>query len=464
MGAEGEHKTIIVELEYRIKDSSAIFVADAEYEITFATSPATVSIEANEEAISGQRMIIMATVSSNAEVPIKDVLLQVEYPFGFTLAEATPEANEQGNFWVIGDLNPGDQRAVRIEGTLEGQEGDERVFHFTLGTREKKDVVSVDSALSVVQHRVAIERPFIALSVVPNKNSDGVASAVAPGQFVNVSIPWKNNLPSAITDLVIVAQISGVALNGRDIRVQDGFYRSSDSTIIWDKATTQGDFAKVEAGEAGSVNFSFQVPSADTIASERNPQVAVVANAAARRAEGNVPETLQSSASYTMKIGTKMAILSEAFYHLDPGRSGPLPPKVHEETTYAVVWSVANTTNKVTGASITGVLPPNVRWLGQFTEGERYTYNGEDGTITWHIGDLEPGIGVGGTDPRSVFFRVGLTPSTSQVGDTPPILVQQVFRATDTFAETEITESMEDLTTDLRTDAGFIPDEGKVVQ
>jgi len=56
-------------------------------------------VEAFEEAISGQDIAFTATIKSNSANIIRNVMLEVEYPFGFEFDSASPEpvfANKVG--------------------------------------------------------------------------------------------------------------------------------------------------------------------------------------------------------------------------------------------------------------------------------------------------------------------------------------------------------------------------------
>ena len=48
-------------------------------------------------------------------------------------------------------------------------------------------------------------------------------------------LEWTNNLDTKVNDLGNRAKISGNALNRKTISTDQGFYNSSEDTIIWDK-------------------------------------------------------------------------------------------------------------------------------------------------------------------------------------------------------------------------------------
>ena len=436
-GNEGDHADVKVELEYRIAGSSAIFVASSDYAIIFSSSPISLSVSGNNETISGQPVELTATIASNANAQVRDVLLSVQYPFGFKFSSADPAPSataspSQSGVWKIGDISPGQKRVVTLRGMLSGEQGDDRVFRFTAGTRKDAAATStsIDTALSDTAFTVSISKPFLGLSISVG-GTTGSDVVVSPGENVSVTIDWKNNLPTPITDAVIVAKLSGFSIDGATVHTTDGFYRSNDDVVIWDKTTSGGALATLLPGARGKVTFSFQMPKGDALKNIINPRLDISVNAAGKRAsETGVPQNMQATAKQRISLTSDLSLTAQGLYYSNPfGSVGPMPPKAGTETTYAIVFTVTNTTSKITGAKVTAHLPPYVRYVGICSprtecdpDTQKLTFNQEDGTLTWDLGDIAPGVGLNGTPPRQTAIAIGFTPSTSQIGQQPALL------------------------------------------
>ena len=53
------------------------------------------------------------------------------------------------------------------------------------------------------------------------------------------------------------------------------------------------------------------------------------------------------------------------------------------ETTYGIVFTLTNTTNKIENAKLTAVLPSYVRWVGVFSPAsENLSFNQNDSSVT----------------------------------------------------------------------------------
>lgn len=463
-GTQGSSGDVKIELQYRLNGSNSIFTADSDYAFTYSSSPVSIAVSGDSQAVSGQPLQITATVSSNATAPIKDLLMQASLPFGFNLTSATP-AVTNGNLWQLGELDPGQSKTITLTGTLTGNQGDNRVFNFTAGTRSNATSTSVQVPLATSQLPVTISQPFLGLAVSVN-GSTSTVSNVAPGDKVSVSINYVNNLSSTITNATVVAKLSGLQIDGTQVNSTAGFYRSGDNTVLWNQ-TTDPQLASVAPGQTGTLTFSFQVPNTAQLQGVSNPTIGMSINAAGSPvSESGVPQTLQSTAQHTIAVASNLQFTASALYYSSPyGSTGPIPPKANAETTYAIVFSVTNTTNEVQNAILTAALPPYVRYTGKCspaaecnTASGNLNFNANTGTVTWNIGDIPPGVGVDGTPSDVVAFEIGFTPSTSQVGQIPVLLQNIALTGTDASTQQQISLTAKpQITTNLNNPAKSDP-------
>ncbi len=462
----GASAGVKVDLEYRISGSSAIFVASSNYQTQLSSSSLTLSVASNRETVSGQPVEFTVTVASNANTVVKDVLLTASYPFGFTFSSGNPRPT-RGSTWELGDIRPGGKREITIRGILVGESGDERVFRFSVGTRKEKTEGGITTALAESAFRVKVTEAFLGLGITVNKSGGNVV--VSPGGQVTVVVNWQNNLSTVIQDAVIVARLTGLAIDGATVLTPDGFFRSNEGVVLWDKTTTNGGLATLAAGARGSVSFSFQTPSAEMLQNIRNPSLTITVNAAGKRiSEEGVPENLQAAVSKRVAVSSALVVTAQGLYYANPfGSVGPLPPKAGTETTYAIVFTITNTTNKIDDAKLSATLPPYVRWVGIYSPAtEAVSFNQSAGTVTWDIGSIEEGVGIEGTNPRQAAIAIGFTPSTSQIGQEPSLLRDIVLTGVDSATGQSITKRLDDVTSDLirvsRSEKGILsaPDPG----
>ncbi len=135
-GSENQKITIPLRLEYHVAGSNAVFVKEAKYEVTITSSPLSVTAQSLSQVSAGQPITLTVTVRSNATAPVDNVAVLAQYPFGFS---PTGASASDGPLFPVGTLAPGESKTLSITGSLKGEDGDERVFHFTVGTSPGPD-------------------------------------------------------------------------------------------------------------------------------------------------------------------------------------------------------------------------------------------------------------------------------------------------------------------------------------
>jgi len=465
-GEAESSKEISMTLEYRVEGSNAIFVVEKEYTVHVSSSPINLTVETLREVSSGQEIELKVLVSSNASRVVEDLLVALDYPFGFAFLDATPQPRYGNTVWEIGDIESGGERVIRIRGILQGQDGEERVFRIKSGvsTAENPRVVEIVYGSSL--ETVTIARPFLGIAFLMNGQSVDEVS-VGSGEEVVVDIIWTNNLPTKIVDAEIEARLSGEVLDKSSVSVRDGFYRSVDNVIVWNKGTLNT-LAQIEPGERGRVNF--RLASKPLFGQGggiiKDPTIELeVTTRGKRLSEEGVPEEVTNTVTRVVKINSDISLLARSVYYTGLLiNTGPLPPQAEQATTYTILWTVTNSSNSIAGASVEAVLPSYVGWIGRTTpSNENLSFNTEKRLVRWEIGRIKTGAGITG-EPREVAFQVALVPSVAQIGTAPELLSTVTFVGRDEFTGSTLRVSNKAVNTRLSTDPQFQFGEEKVVE
>ncbi len=468
-GNNGDAQAVKVELQYRLRGSSAIHSKKVSHAIIISSDAMGVTIDSDTELTPGQSMPMSVTVKSYSSTVINGAYLDASLPFGFTIIDSSPAPVEivgddsKDVRWIIGSLRPGEEREVYISASVEGQVGDARSIQFTAGSGINKDGTSIgsDRSVTILASRdfvVNIKRPFleVSLQAYGGNLSDYAASS---GEELEVVVKWHNNLSVPINDASIKVILDGSALNKTRINSgQDGFYRSVDSLLLWDSKTTRAKLKVIKPGGKGEFKFRLTPLSAQYLEKLRKPYITFAVHVSGKRlSEDGVPESLNEDALYEVKVGTDARLSAYGLFRSSPfGALGPMPPKVEYETTYAVVWEVSNTTSDIDDAIVRAELPHYVRWVGLTSPAnEQIIYNKVDHTLKWHLGKVKAGTGTLNREPRSVSFAVGLVPSSSQLGSIPELVRNQVFEAVDSYTKEPIVFDVEAVDIRITEDSGF---------
>lgn len=457
-GEEGSDVSVKTTFEYRVPGSNAIFYKEQVYDLLLSTAPLAIIIDAVREITSGQETEFEITVLSNSDTVINDVLLSVDYPFGFQFAESKPQPAFTNNVWEIGDIEPEGKRTITLKGTVTGENEEERVFRFSAGIRSKVNETVIETAFATKLHAVTIEKPFIGVELALDGDSSSLY-VTETGSRVRGDIRWFNNLPVQIFDAEIEVRIIGSMLNESTVAPQSGFYRSNDNTIVWSRETL-GSLRTLPEGSSGNVSFSFETFGLDSGQSFQNPELALEVTIRGRRiSERNVPEIVESTIVRTVRTQSDLLLASRAVHSSGPfENSGPLPPVAEQETTYTILWTVTNSHNGISNTQVRATLPSYMRFVGKISpQNADVTFNDIGGEVLWRAGDLEPG------GRRELAFQVALSPSISQINTTPTLINEQVLSGTDTFTRTNVGVAQPPLTTRLSTDPNVSSGHDRVV-
>jgi hypothetical protein len=417
-----------------------------------------------KEVNSGQEVTLSATALSNTVIPLRDILVKVEYPLGFNYIDADPPPSFGNNIWRIGTMAPTGKFNVKIRGTLAGEDTQEKVFHTAIGVGADQASRAIDISYGSVLSSVILQRPFIGISL--SMNGKLADQAVARfGQRIGGVVNWSNNLNTKIVNAQIEVHLSGVALDRKTVIAADGgFFRSTDNTIFWDERAEKH-LSEIEAGGSGSVSFSFlPVPSVTNNTLLTSPIITAEVTVRGKRiSEAGVPEEIKTEFTQEVKITSEAQIAARLVHYVGPFvNTGPMPPKVEQETSYTVIWDIMNTSNSIKNAVVHAGIPSFVTWAGSiFPSNENIVYDPATNQITWSPGDIPAGTGVTSA-PREVAFQLIFTPGLTQVGQVPALINKIHFDGVDTFTGAALSQDKGELTTSLSTDPKALPSTASV--
>jgi len=464
-GRENDEREINATLEYRIPGSNAFFEKKEVIKFIISSPPVSISVRTLPEVIAGSEAVLEVTAVSNAQTVLPDIILKASYPFGFNLTSASVEPAVGNNVWRLGDLAPGEERRLTLRGRLDGQDQELKTFNFSIGPEDNLRRGEISEVYTETLQFVNISSPFVNVSLVVN-NRSLPQSVSSSGEVIRVDVVWENNLPTPVVDAEILVTLDGQIIDPSRVNAGTGFYSSSERTIVWNRSRF-APLAEILPGQGGQTSFTFPTYNltGDAGSSILNPEARIgVVLRATRVSEGFFGETITSQFEHRVRFNSDLQLSARALHTTGAFNNyGPIPPAVGQETSYTVVWSLANSSNDLTGVEVRTVLPPSVRFLNNFSPAnESLTYNQSNGELVWRIPRVSPGAGpAGGT--REISFQVGLTPSANQVG-TPPSLTDEItFRATDDFTGATVSGSQRSIDTILSSDPGVSSSEGVVV-
>ena len=450
-GLENEEKKIIANLEYRFAESNATFVKSKDYSVKISKAPLGLSLAAPKNAVSGQKISIKIAVISNSESAAKNLKMEMKYPPGFRFNGAEPSPSKGDNVWTLGDIGPSQKRDITVEGTIEGENSEERTFTAAVGT------MGDDGSLKpfgTASEKVAIKKSPLNLSVSINGKDDSANTAYA-GEMIRVDLGWVNNLSSSIKNVQIELEIKGEAYDQRSVSVTKGAYRSYDNKAVWNSASLK-DLASIAPGSSGKAQLGFSLKNPLPIYKQGDKDFSVSAEARIigfGTSDEFENKQIEDSAKKEIKIGSRLQAVGKTLHYSGPFQnSGEVPPKVGAETTYTIVWSLANNANDLAEAKITASLPPYVSKENLVSpEDSDLRFDEKNATLTWNVGDVPAGTGII-MPAKEVSFQISFSPNLTQAGETPVLVNSAIVEARDAFTEENISAEIPALTIKLSGD------------
>ena len=450
-GLENEEKKIIANLEYRFAESNATFVKSKDYSVKISKSPLGLSLTVPKDAVSGQKISIKIAVISNSESTAKNLKMEMKYPPGFRFNGAEPSPSKGNSVWTLGDLGSSQKSNITVEGTIEGENSEERTFTAAVGTTGDDGNLK---PFGTASEKVAIKKSPLNLTVFINGKDDSISSAYT-GEMIRVDLAWVNNLSSSIKDAQIELEIKGEAYDQRSVSVTKGAYRSYDNKAVWN-STSLKDLASIAPGSSGKAQLGFSIKNPLPIYKQGNKDFSISIEAkiiGLGTSDEFENKQISDSLKKEIKIGSKLQAVGKTLHYSGALKnSGDVPPKVGEETTYTIVWSLANNANDLSDAKITASLPPYVSKESLISpEGSDLQFDEKNATLVWNVGEVPAGTGII-MPAKEISFQVSFSPNLTQVGETPVLVNKATVEARDTFTEENMSAEIPALTVNLSGD------------
>lgn len=450
LGSEGEEKEIEAILLYRPENLRAKFSSRATKIVRISRVPLAISWEVPETLSRGQEVEVKLFYSSSARTPFPNISLRLDYPPGFTFSSASPEPSDGDYIWDLGTLNPGDGGVIAIRGTITGEEAEIKAFRAGLGefnpaTQEWRSFAEASREIKIAVTPLAVQ------GFLSERDQ-----FITPGERPSFSVRYRNNTQFIIRNVTVRAFLSGEILNYSTLDVsKGGVFDERTQAIVWGPANVP-ELRELSPGAEGEFAFSITTRKQPRVASPQDKNLLVTLRTEIETVSPPPELTgtdLASEDVLEVKVRSIILFSGKSLQRSSPiQNSGPLPPKVGSKTTYTISWEIRNFTNDLEDAEVRATIPPNVLWENKiFPADARISYDAASGEAVWRIGEIKAGVGVF-TPALVASFQVSVVPALVDVGRSPTLLNESVFRARDTFTGEDREIKIDALTTELRQD------------
>ena len=420
LGKEGDVKKARAWLSYKPKNLKARYESETSHAIKIKSVPLTLEFDLPSKIESGGDLNFRLNYFSNANYPLSDLGVKIEYPSDFKFLSSVPKTLGE-NEWDIGLLNKAEGGRIEISGNLNGEIEEEKMFKAQLGSWQAGSFVVLKESIRAVK----IVIPSIYISQQINGSPQYVAS---PGDTLHYEIFFKNIGEEPLRNLFLVARLEGKSLDFQTLKTPLGEFEAGDNSVVFDWRRIP-DLQFLDAREEGRVEFWIGLKDVWEAVGPQDMNPLIKSRIYLSQARHEL----------TTKVNSKIEVIQKGYYADEVfGNTGPIPPEAGKATAYTIIWQAKNYYNDANNARIKAVLGQGVNLTGKiFPEGAALTFDSNSREVVWKLDSLTAGQGVSGSG-SNVSFQVSFVPSVSQKGKIPELIGKATITGEDQFTGQKI--------------------------
>lgn len=449
-GNVNDQKTLDLKLHYKYSNFNSEFVKDQPVTVRLVASDVTVELNGPTTTNNAQLVTYSVKYQNNSDSDIQNARVKMDYPDGFSFASATPPPDLGSDTWNVGTLAKGGSGDIEIQGTFNsanpGESRTAMAEFLVLGQDGQYFTQNSSSFTTGIS-----SLPLVVTQALQSNNNNNV---ISPGDNLTFNVTYQNNASTAANGVNIEVDLNSKVVDLSSLRAQGA--QINNSTIIWNASGVQ-QLATLLPNQSGQLSFSLKINNPATKDSSTN--LTVVSNI---QIKSNEYSTAFPGPQLSLKVSSPSAITSALSFV-----SGQLPPQVGLSTVYKVHLALSNSSNDYSSGLLTAFVPLGAGGVltNSYTPAEaaNVQYDPTTGKLTWNVGSLRANTGRF-SQPRVLEFNVKLSPSASQVGQSPVLVNKINFTAKDIFTSQDVNITAPDIkTSDLpQGNGGF--GSGQVVQ
>ena len=413
LGKEGDLKSAHVWLSYIPKNLSAHYESDTTFTTKIGSVPITLNFDLPLKVEKGKEISYSLNYFSNVDYPLENLSVKIDPINGFNFGSVIPSSLDNTE-WKLDTLNKAQGGKISIKGVINADAGNHISFLAKLGMWQDGTFVVIKET----NQDVEIIQPLLFISQQINGVSNYTAS---PGETLHYEIFFRNIGSTPFDNLFVISQLSGSAFDMSTLQSQEGEAKKSDSLIVFDPKQVL-ELQHLQPQQEVKVDFSVKLKNNwDILDSEKNNIIIK-----------NKVDASNISQEFDTKVSSKLDF-SQKVYHTTINsieNSGPIPPKVDEATTYAVVWQVKNYLNDLKNVKVKMILPQGVMLSDSMApddQASHFSFDNKSREIFWSVGDFAAGASI------SLTFQIAFTPVASQRGRLADIVGQATIYGEDQF-------------------------------
>jgi hypothetical protein len=440
LGVTGSKITLQAILNYKPANFNSEFQSVKTAEIFIKDSPIQMNFDGPTERISGEPLEISLTYQNISLNKLSDIQLALSFPSSFLLEQTEP-ALTNNQILSIKNLNPGEEKQIKIKGTFPSEAGGNYEFKATAS------LILDDNnyLLKETNYTIKINKSNLILHLFVNELSEN--QQIRAGDKLSIRISLDNQSENKLENLTLQFLADSPLIDW------ESFEGEAKGNLERNRMTwNQNNLAQLGKMEKGDkLDFSFKIKLVPNPNPQIEPLIKLNALVKIGKLNGRPVQTEGRSEEITLKVGSDLQLFSSAYYfneNKQPVGSGPLPPEVGKETHYRLVWQLTNSYHELTNIKVRASLPDNIRFEGQKAiEAGTLSFDPQTRNIIWEINRFPLSV-----KKLKVEFEVSTIPTEADRGKIILLLSDSQGEALDTALQTSIVVQAKALTSNLEHD------------
>lgn len=425
------------------------FSTDNQFGLSVTSSPITLNLMAPQNMSNGDSLDYLITYKNESLEAYENVKIKMEYPAGFTFSKSEPNVSEGDNIWYVGHLSAGQEGKIIVSGKMEGGKNEIKLAKVYVGEMSEGQFIA--------QNEERIETRIEESPIVISQTVNGLKNlSVNAGENLRFKIYYKNEGTIGLRDVIVTEKIDSVILDYGKMKFPDGGAVDMKNKVITWKASDIPGLKLLNPGDSGIIEFSVDVKDIIPVSGVQDKNFVISSIAKIDSPDIQTPvqgNKIIAGNKMDIKLNSKLFLgVKGLYYDAFMENSGPIPPKVGQETTYIIKWTVMNVSNNVSGVKVESTLPTGVGFTGKvYPEGANLTFNERTNSMVWDIGNLEAGTGIL-TASKEVSFQIKITPAPNQKDSYADLINEARITGKDLFTNSDLSIIAEKKTTYLTED------------
>lgn len=452
-GKTGEDKEFTVIFRYNPSNFNSDFRETLTQKVKINDELLVINLTAPEKLEDGQTLEFKGSLENEDKNPYTDLRWSFDLGEAFSPLTLTPSTTINYQ-WQLAELAEAQKKELLVSGKVDSTKANPFPWYFKVWQTVKHNDQDQDRIIYQQSGNLEILAPQIKVGLACPACGElaNPEQKINWGETIDLKITYENlgklEAKQAVLKLAFNQYIDWAKFNNSTNATRDG------NTLIWLSTSGQNTakLAVLAPGDKGELLVSVPLVNEPANLTELSPEELMINAAASAQIRFNNADKVFTSDKLELTVVSQARLQTEARYYLDAQTkvgSGPLPPKIGQETKYRIYWKLFTGSKGLTNVKVKTSLPAYINFAGEAdkpTLGAVLNFDTATRELTWEIADVGPNT------PLMASFDLSVTPAENQVNQLLILTNPASLNATEKQTNAIVSKTANLLTSDLTGD------------